>query len=306
MCVKKIPLAQSTKTSSPAKGHLRSVASTRSLTSFPSQETPVKLETSSPEKMPGNSALLGLPGYRPVTRSSLRLQGTSSSSLGMCRQGRHLGCWLWVSALAWGVNSYLGPLSSFPALDLGRSTMNLGMCQDEPEQLDDWNRIAELQRRNQARPPHLKTSYPLESMVRQGTGRSGSPFSRTGVWEGVWEWTVPTGNIPTSSSQPSTSMGTITDEDMKMGDPEETLRHASMQPSQIIAASSKAGGQCSTRAPTQASSITTRQQRKRLSEETHQGPDTPPVSSAQPPITAPYRGQLQVFQVFRELLWPCG
>uniref|UniRef100_A0A674GXM2 Nuclear mitotic apparatus protein 1 n=1 Tax=Taeniopygia guttata TaxID=59729 RepID=A0A674GXM2_TAEGU len=180
----------STKTSSPAKGRLRSGASTRSLTSLPSQETLAKLEASSPEKTPGKSALLGLPGYRPVTRSSLRLQQTSSSSL-------------------------------------GRSTMKLGTCQDEPEQLDDWNRIAELQRRNQARPPHLKTSYPLESM-------------------------------------PSTSLGTITDEDVKMGDPEETLRRGSMQASQIIATSS------------QASSITTRQQRKRLSEETHQGLDTPP------------------------------
>lgn len=108
MCVKKIPLAQSTKTSSPAKGHLRSVASTRSLTSFPSQETPVKLETSSPEKMPGNSALLGLPGYRPVTRSSLRLQGTSSSSLGMCAGrvgtwavGYEFLPWLGESTLTW-------------------------------------------------------------------------------------------------------------------------------------------------------------------------------------------------------------
>ncbi|KAM7065619.1 nuclear mitotic apparatus protein 1 isoform 5-T6 [Acridotheres tristis] len=189
VCVKNIPLAQSTKTSSPAKGRLRSGASTRSLTSFPSQETLAKLETSSPEKSPGNSGLSGLPGYRPVTRSSLRLQRTSGSSL-------------------------------------GRSTLNLGMCQDEPEQLEDWNRIAELQRRNQARPPHLKTSYAVE--------------------------------------RPSTSLGTITDEDVKMGDPEETLRRASMQPSQIIATSS------------QASSITTRQQRKRLSEETHQGLDTPP------------------------------
>ncbi|CAN8194920.1 unnamed protein product [Coccothraustes coccothraustes] len=191
-----IPLAQSTKISSPAKGRLRSGASTRSLTSFPSQETLAKLEASSPEKTPGHSVLLGLPGYRPVTRSSLRSQRTSSSSLGVCR-----------------------------------STMKLGMCQDEPEQLDDWNRIAELQRRNQARPPHLKTSYPLESM-------------------------------------PSTSLGTITDEDVKMGDPEETLQRGSRRASQIIAAGSQRSSQ--------ASSITTRQQRKRLSEEAHQGSDTPP------------------------------
>ncbi|XP_064581937.1 nuclear mitotic apparatus protein 1 isoform X2 [Zonotrichia leucophrys gambelii] len=194
VCIKNIPLAQSTKTSSPAKGRLRSGASTRSLTSFPSQETLAKLEASSPEKTPGHSVLLGLPGYRPVTRSSLRLQRTSSSSL-------------------------------------GQSTMKLGMCQDEPEQLDDWNRIAELQRRNQARPPHLKTSYPLESM-------------------------------------PSTSLGTITDEDVKMGDPEETLQRGSRQSSQPVAASRQHSSQ--------AGSVTTRQRRKRLSEETHQGPDTPP------------------------------
>ncbi|XP_039909543.1 nuclear mitotic apparatus protein 1 isoform X1 [Hirundo rustica] len=220
--IKNIPLARSTKTSSPAKGRLRSGASTRSLTSFPSQETLVKLETSSPEKTPSNSGLLGLPGYRPVTRSSLRLQRTSSSSL-------------------------------------GRNTINLGMCQDEPEQLDDWNRIAELQRRNQARPPHLKTSYPLESM-------------------------------------PSTSLGTITDEDVKMGDPEETLRRASMQPSQLMAASSEAGSQ--------GSSITTRQQRKRLLDETHQGPDTPPskkpTSCFPRPQTTQDRGEQSGSQVSQE------
>uniref|UniRef100_A0A8C3TWP7 Nuclear mitotic apparatus protein 1 n=1 Tax=Catharus ustulatus TaxID=91951 RepID=A0A8C3TWP7_CATUS len=182
--------SSSTKTSSPAKGRLRSGASTRSLTSFPSQETLAKLETSSPEKNPGTSGLLGLPGYRPATRSSLRLQRTS----------------------------------------LGRSTLSLGMCQDEPEQPEDWNRLAELQRRNKARPPHLKTSYAVE--------------------------------------RPSTSLGTITDEEVKTGDPEETLRRASMLPSQIMATSSQYSAQ--------ASSITTRQQRKRLSEETQQGLDTPP------------------------------
>ncbi|XP_027519294.1 nuclear mitotic apparatus protein 1 isoform X1 [Corapipo altera] len=194
-----IPSAQSP-SASPAKRRLRSAASTRSLTSFPSRETLVKLETSSPEETPGNSALLGLPGYRPVTRRSLRLQGTSSSSL-------------------------------------GRNSIYLGTCQDEPEQPDDWNRIAELQRRNQACPPHLKTCYPLES-------------------------------------RPSTSLGTITDEEVKMGDPKETLRRASMQPSQIIPAGSGVGTRRSTLGHTLAG-ITTRQQRKRLSDETHQGPDTP-------------------------------
>ncbi|XP_067161437.1 nuclear mitotic apparatus protein 1 isoform X2 [Apteryx mantelli] len=193
-----IPSAQPPK-AAPGKGRLRSAASARSLASFPSQESLVKPETSSPEETtPGNSALLNLPGYRPTTRSSLRrsLAGSSSS--------------------------------------LGRSSVYLSACQDEPEQLDDWNRIAELQQRNRACPPHLKTCYPLES-------------------------------------RPSNSLGTITDEEMKTGDPKETLRRASMQPSQI------AESAAARRATLGASwaGITTRQQRKRLSDESHQGPDTP-------------------------------
>ncbi|PKK17718.1 nuclear mitotic apparatus protein 1 [Columba livia] len=163
----------------PGRSRLRSAASTRSLASFSSQESLVKLETSSPQDPPSNSALLGLPGYRPP--------------------------------LGHPLNSPLG---------LGRSSFYLGTCQDEPEQLDDWNRIAELQQRNRACPPHLKTCYPLES-------------------------------------RPSNILGTITDEEMKTGDPEETLRRASMQPGPI------------------GTGITTRQQRKRLSDESHQGPDTP-------------------------------
>lgn len=57
----------------------------------------------------------------------------------------------------------------------------MGTCQDEPEQLDDWNRIAELQQRNRVCPPHLKTCYPLESRVSSGVtcigpGHAGSPL----------------------------------------------------------------------------------------------------------------------------------
>ncbi|NXJ84796.1 NUMA1 protein, partial [Trogon melanurus] len=223
-----VPAAQPSN-AAPGKTRLRSAASTRSLTSFPSQESLVKLETSSPQETPGNSALLGLPGYRPVTRSSLRLlQGGGSSS------------------------------------SLGRSSIYLGTCQDEPEQLDDWNRIAELQQRNRACPPHLKTCYPLES-------------------------------------RPSNSLGTITDEEMKTGDPKETLRRASMQPTQIAAgvtlrrstlATAWAGG-----------GITTRQQRKRLSDESHQGPDTPeskkPTSCFPRPQTPRDRGDRRSSQVSR-------
>lgn len=61
--------------------------------------------------------------------------------------------------------------------------------------------------------------------------------------------------------QPSLCLATITDEEMKTGDPRETLRRASMQPTQIA----------------ESAGITTRQQRKRVSEETHQGPGTPEV-----------------------------
>ncbi|XP_010574981.1 PREDICTED: nuclear mitotic apparatus protein 1 isoform X2 [Haliaeetus leucocephalus] len=211
----------------PGKGRLRSATSTRSLASFPSQDSLVKLETSSPQETPGNSALLGLPGYRPVTRSSLRrLQGGSSSSL-------------------------------------GRSSIYLGTCQDEPEQLDDWNRIAELQQRNRACPPHLKTCYPLES-------------------------------------RPSDSLGTITDEEMKTGDPKETLRRASMQPSQIAAGTA---ARRNTLGTVWAGGITTRQQRKRLSDESHQGPDTPeskkPTSCFPRPQTPRDRSERRSSQVSR-------
>lgn len=62
---------------------------------------------------------------------------------------------------------------------------------------------------------------------------------------------------------------------MKTGDPKETLRRASMQPSQITAG-------VTTRRSTLAGGITTRQLRKRRSDESHQGPDTPEVSRVCP------------------------
>ena len=62
-------------------------------------------------------------------------------------------------------------------------------------------------------------------------------------------------------TQPSLSLPTITDEEIKTGDPRETLRRASMQPTQIA----------------EGAGITTRQQRKRVSSEPHQGPGTPEV-----------------------------
>ncbi|XP_050985036.1 nuclear mitotic apparatus protein 1 isoform X1 [Labeo rohita] len=72
-------------------------------------------------------------------------------------------------------------------------------AENEPEHAaDDWMRIAELQARNKACLPHLKSSYPLESRPSLG---------------------------------PSF---TVTDEDLRMGDPDETIRRASMMPGQIL------------------------------------------------------------------------
>ncbi|XP_050771891.1 nuclear mitotic apparatus protein 1 isoform X2 [Gopherus flavomarginatus] len=182
----------------PARSRLRSAASTRSITSCRSQESLAGLGAASPEETLGNPALLSLPGYRPATRSSLRRSQAGSSA------------------------------------SLSRSSFYLGTCQDEPDPLDDWNRIAELQQRNRVCPPHMKTCYPLES-------------------------------------RPSQSLTVITDEEMKTGDPKETLRRASMQPSQIESATARR----STLSTGWAGGIATRQQRKRSSDESHQGPDTP-------------------------------
>ncbi|KAJ8410844.1 hypothetical protein AAFF_G00188010 [Aldrovandia affinis] len=78
------------------------------------------------------------------------------------------------------------------------STFRVG-AENEPEYSQDgWMRIAELQARNQACLPHLKSSYPIES--RPSLGKLS--FA-------------------------------VTDDDLRMGDPNETIRRASMMPSQI-------------------------------------------------------------------------
>ncbi|XP_073517267.1 nuclear mitotic apparatus protein 1 isoform X2 [Phyllobates terribilis] len=184
-------------------GKPQPASSAPALTSLPSLESLVKPEHTSSDDSLNNSVLLSLPGYRPTTRSSARLSQAGAS---------------------------------------GRSSFYVNTCQDEPEPQEDWSRIAELQQRNRACPPHLKTSYPLESRT----------------------------TLLTSS---------ITDEEVKTGDPQETLRRATLLPSQI----QESVG--STRRMTLASpgtehswaggGITTRQQRKRVSEEPHYGPDTP-------------------------------
>ncbi|XP_025029358.1 nuclear mitotic apparatus protein 1 isoform X1 [Python bivittatus] len=190
------------------KTRLRSAAataSTRSLASLPSQESLSRLDASSPDGMAGNAALKSLPGYRPATRSSLR------------------------RSQAGGANT-------------GRSSFYAGSCDDEPEPLEGWNRIAELQQRNRVCPPHLKTCYPLES-------------------------------------RPSQLLTVITDEEMMTGDPKETLRRASMLPSQVAEGPSTRRSTLS--AIWAAGGVATRQQRKRLSEEPQVGPGTPePKKSA--------------------------
>ncbi|XP_077063217.1 nuclear mitotic apparatus protein 1 isoform X2 [Siphateles boraxobius] len=78
------------------------------------------------------------------------------------------------------------------------STFCIG-AENEPEHAsDDWMRIAELQARNKVCLPHLKSSYPLESRPSLG---------------------------------PSF---TVTDDDLRMGDPDETIRRASVAPGQIL------------------------------------------------------------------------
>ncbi|XP_061073942.1 nuclear mitotic apparatus protein 1 isoform X4 [Conger conger] len=77
------------------------------------------------------------------------------------------------------------------------STFRVG-AENEPDFSEEWMRIAELQARNKACLPHLKSSYPIESQPVLG--------------------------IPSF---------TITDDDLKTGDPNETIRRASMMPGQI-------------------------------------------------------------------------
>ncbi|XP_062983417.1 nuclear mitotic apparatus protein 1 isoform X2 [Elgaria multicarinata webbii] len=184
------------------KTRLRSAAasSTRSLASLPSQESLTRLGASSPNDTAGNATLMSLPGYRPATRSSMRHSLAGGASAGR------------------------------------RSSFYVGTCHDEPERLDDWNRIAELQQRNRVCPPHLKTCYPLES-------------------------------------RPSQSLTAITDEEMMTGDPRETLRRASLMPSQL--AEGPATRRSTLSSTWAAGGVATRQQRKRVSDESQLGPGTP-------------------------------
>ncbi|TMS07621.1 Nuclear mitotic apparatus protein 1 [Larimichthys crocea] len=77
------------------------------------------------------------------------------------------------------------------------STFCVG-AENEPDGApEDWMRIAELQARNKACPLHLKSSYPVESE----TVRNSAFF--------------------------------LTDEELRMGDPSDTIRRASMMPSQL-------------------------------------------------------------------------
>ncbi|XP_062830487.1 nuclear mitotic apparatus protein 1 isoform X1 [Anolis carolinensis] len=190
------------------KTRLRSAAtsSTRSLPSLASPESLNRLSSSSPnDTATSNAALMSLPGYRPTTRSSsLRHPQPTAGGTGTGRRRS--------------------------------SSFYVGSCHDEPEPLDEWNRIAELQERNRVCPPHLKTCYPLES-------------------------------------RPSQSLTTITDEEILTGDPKETLRRATLLPSQVAEVRSTRRSTLST-AGTEGG-IATRQQRKRLSDEPQHGLGTP-------------------------------
>ncbi|CAL8335026.1 unnamed protein product [Boreogadus saida] len=88
--------------------------------------------------------------------------------------------------------------SSTTAPTRSTSTLCVG-AENEPENgPDDWVRIAELQSRNKACLPHLKSSYPLESRPSIGP-------------EFV-----------------------ITDDDLRMGDPTDTIRRATLMPGQML------------------------------------------------------------------------
>ncbi|XP_007909987.1 nuclear mitotic apparatus protein 1 [Callorhinchus milii] len=174
--------------------------SVTSLSSIDSSPCQAALDLLSSEDV-GAARLLSLPGYRPSTHGSTRS-------------------------------------STFGSVVSNANTLYPGSCQDEPEHLDDWNRIAELQRRNGACPPHLKTSYPLESNTADRS--------------------------------------CLTEDELRLGDPNETLRRATLVPQQIkdmnphrqLAMAFTADSHPSWKG------VTTRQQ-KRLSEESHHGRDTP-------------------------------
>ncbi|XP_078078773.1 nuclear mitotic apparatus protein 1-like isoform X2 [Mustelus asterias] len=175
-----------------------------SVTSLPNIDRSLSqdsLDSSSNTEDLGAATLMNLPGYRPSTRRSTRL-------------------------------------STFGSIASSTNTLYPGSCQDEPDQLEDWNRIAELQRRNGVCPPHLKTSYPLES------------------------------NTATNESM-------ITEDELRLGDPEATLRRATLLPQQIKEMNTNRLKRLSSdsRDPNW-KGVTTRQ-RKRLSEESHQGSGTP-------------------------------
>ncbi|XP_040190034.1 nuclear mitotic apparatus protein 1 isoform X2 [Rana temporaria] len=186
-------------------GRPQPAISAPTLTSLPSQESLVKRERASSDDSLNNSGLDALLNL-PGYRSKTR----SSSRLSQTS---------------------------------GRSSFYVSTCQDEPDPLEDWNRIAELQQRNRTCPPHLKTSYPVES-------------------------------------RPSLSAA-ITDEEMKTGDPKETLRRATLLPSQIQIHEPQPNSRRTTLSSTgtehssAGGGITTRQKMKRVSEESHYGPDTP-------------------------------
>lgn len=134
--------------------------------------------------------------------------------------------------------------------------------------LEPHRRAAAAQPRLPAAPQDLLPSGEPGKGRRRGGWHAATPFSPPPTPGGL------TGVIP--ALQPSDVLGTITDEEMKTGDPTETLRRASMQPLQIAEGAATRRGTLG--GGWAHGGITTRQQRKRLSDESHQGPDTPEVT----------------------------